>query len=405
MKRLRPQIGLYLAALIVGCVVVELGYRVHLLLKDDRIHLRPQTIAELPIIGVYNRSLWRFDEAEGFQYVQEAIFNAHILGGRFLSCGRIPPINKYGNIGLAEGNYEDAEIKLAVFGDSFSAFTGAGDMTWVNYLQRDLQKRLGRSVNVLNFARDGIGLAQMFDIAAIKVPQYKPDLAIIAVASSNMAWARIWRVEKIINGESRVITTFEPTKDPDLKSTYDTYILHPEAAGAWCEAHNGDGPLDRIGMEMVDKYLRLRPQRYNAFTLNRSFFWHRIVHADAFYSDSYRPIANRAVTPQDMQNDGRLIAAIATLNQTAIPYILIHLPFYPEVKSGQEYWWPSLAQIAGQIGRMTGRPMYGWLDHFPHPVPNPERMNHSAENMHPSTWGMQMYANAVSEIVLKNGIH
>jgi lysophospholipase L1-like esterase len=139
--------------------------------------------------------------------------------------------------------------------------------------------------------------------------------------------------------------------------------------------------------------------------LDRSFFWHRIVHADAFYSDSDRPIANRGVTPQDMQNDERLIAAIATLNQTGIPYVLIHLPFYPEVKSGQEYWWPNLALIAQQIGRMTGRSMHSWLDYFPHPLPNPERMNHSPDNMHPSPWGMQMYANAVSEIVLKSGIH
>jgi hypothetical protein len=30
-------------------------------------------------------------------------------------------------------------------------------------------------------------------------------------------------------------------------------------------------------------------------------------------------------------------------------------------------------------------------------------MNHSPDNLHPSTWGMQMYADAVGKIVLKNG--
>jgi lysophospholipase L1-like esterase len=405
MKRLLSQIGVYLIAVVVGCLVVEIGYRVHLLLKDDRVQLRPRTIAELPVIGVYNRSLWRFDEAEGFQYVREPIFITHIAAGRITSCERTPPINKYGSPGLAEGNYEDAEIKIAVFGDSVTAFTDANNMAWVNYLQRDLQKRLGRSVHVLNFARDGIGLAQMFDIAAIKVPKYKPDLAIIAAATSNMGWARIWRVEKVINGELRVLTTFAPTHDPDLNSSYETYILHPEAAGTWCEAHKSGGPLDSIGMEMIGKYLRFRPQRYEALTPYRSFFWHRIVHADPFYSDADRSIANHPITPEGMQKDRQLIAAIATLNQTAIPYVLIHLPFYPEVKSGQEFSVPIMAQIARQIGRMTGRPMQGLLDYIPHPVPNPERMNHSPENMHPSTWGMQMYADAVSEIVLKNGIH
>ena len=65
---------------------------------------------------------------------------------------------------------------------------------------------------------------------------------------------------------------------------------------------------------------------------------------------------------------------------------------------------PLMAQIGREISRLTGQPMHGLLDYIRLPVPNPERMNHSADNMHPSTWGMQMYADAVSKIILKSGI-
>jgi hypothetical protein len=200
-KRVLSEIGIYLIAAVLGCVIVETGYRAYLLYKDPRMQLRPEANSALPPIGVYSRSMWRFDAAEGFQYVRDPIFITHVANGRIAGCQIAPPINKYGSPGIAEGSYEDAEVKLAVFGDSFSVFADPNNMTWVNYFQRLLQERLGRSVHVLNQARDGTGLLQMFDIAAHQVPKRKPDLAIIAFATNNMLAPRIWRIEKVIDGE------------------------------------------------------------------------------------------------------------------------------------------------------------------------------------------------------------
>jgi hypothetical protein len=258
-------------------------------------------------------------------------------------------------------------------------------------------------VHILNLARDGIGLVQMFDIAARRLPIHKPDLALIAVASPNMTRPRIWRIEKVIDGELRVLTTFEPTENPDLNSSYETYILHPEAENDWCEAHKDGGPLDRIGFEMIDKYLRFRAPRYSVFTPHRSFLFHKIIHGNPFYSNFDRSFGP-SVTPRDMANDKKLLKSIETLNRSGIPYILIHLPFYPEVSTGEEYMWPVMAEIGREISRLTGQRMHGLLDYIPLPVTNPERINRSRDNMHPSTWGMQMYAEAVSKIVLKGGL-
>jgi hypothetical protein len=400
MKRIISQLGIYLIAAVLGFLIVEVGYRAYLLRKDARMQLWPQSLSALPPIGVYSRSMWRFDEAEGFKYVTEPIFITHVANGRIAACQIAPPINKDGSPGLSEGSYEDAEVKLAVFGDSFSLFADANNMNWVNYFQRLLQQQLGRSVYVLNRARDGTGLLQMFDIAAHQVPIRKPDLAIIAFATNNMFAPRIWRVEKIIDGELRVITTFEPSENPDLSNSYETFILHPEAKGQWCEEHKNGGELDRIGREIIDKYLRFRPQRYFALTPRQSFFWNRLIYADPFYAGRNW---GTIISADSMSEDARLTAAIKTLRDSGIPYILVHLPFYPEVKSGEEYSVPLAAQIAREIGRLTDRPVHGLLDYIPHPVLDPERMNHSPENLHPSTWGMQMYADAVAKVVLKNG--
>jgi hypothetical protein len=99
-----------------------------------------------------------------------------------------------------------------------------------------------------------------------------------------------------------------------------------------------------------------------------------------------------------------LLISIETLNRSGIPYIVIHLPFYPEVNAGEEYMWPIMAEIGREIGRLTGQPMHRLLDYITLPISNPERMNSSHDNMHPSTWGMQMYVEAVTKIVLRGEV-
>jgi hypothetical protein len=84
---------------------------------------------------------------------------------------------------------------------------------------------------------------------------------------------------------------------------------------------------------------------------------------------------------------------------------VIHLPFYPEVSAGEEYMSPIMAEIGREISRLTGRPMHELLDYITLPIGNPERMNSSKDNMHPSTWGMQMYAKAVTKIVVTGEVN
>ena len=127
----------------------------------------------------------------------------------------------------------------------------------------------------------------MFDVAAIELRKRKPDLAIMAFTTDQMRAPRIWRVEKVVAGEPRVLTTVKQTADPDPNdhnSVYDTVILDSDIDADWCAKNKNGGELDRVGKNIVDKYLKFRVPRYSAFTLSRSFFWNRVVHADPFYA-------------------------------------------------------------------------------------------------------------------------
>ena len=402
MKVLLQQVVTYLAAVVIGCFIVEAGYRVHLVRNDLRIQLRIDSEELLLPFTAYTRSLWHFNAAEGFQYADRTgVYETSIMDGRIAGCGAVNPINKDQSPGISEGNYEDAEIKIALFGDSFGVFVDNNNFTWVTLLQRVLQQRLGRTVHILNFSHDGSGLIQMFDVAASELPKLKPNLAIIAFYTFATEMPRSWRTEMTIDGEPRVITTLLQTDTPDLTDknlAYDTAILHPGIDADWCEKYKTGGALDQIGQEIVSKYLRFRVPvpRYSAFTLRRSFFWDRVVNGDAFY-------AGRQTTVSPLDRDKKLVDAINTIRISHVPILLVHLPVSAEVAAGKEFLIPEARSRAEELQRLIGQPVNGLLKYIG-PIEHPERMNSSPGSTHPSHFGMDLYANTVSEIILNEDL-
>jgi hypothetical protein len=52
---------------------------------------------------------------------------------------------------------------------------------------------------------------------------------------------------------------------------------------------------------------------------------------------------------------------------------------------------------------LTGQPVHGLVKYIG-PIEHPERMNANPKDFHPSRFGMELYAHAVSEIILQQGI-
>jgi hypothetical protein len=397
--RIRSGIGVSLISIIVGFLLVEAGYRV-VLLRDPRMML-PWRMADpmkVAPVEAYNRSLWTYDFEEGYQYTRENVYATRVEQGVVTDCRMLNPINAIGGAGLIEGDYASADVKVAVFGDSFTWWSDAENLTWTNYFQRDLQRLTRRSVHVLNFARDGIAVMRMFDLAATRLPNYRPDFVIFAVTTSSIGPGRSWRFEAVVDGEQRVFTVPTPEKTTDPSIAFDTYVLHPRATLQWCQSVKGRG--DDVAREIVDKYVRFRVTRYSPFDTSRSFLWNKIVHRDPFTSSKAVDRITRTALPGPFSNDAAFVHAVGVVEKAKIPYMLFHVPFYPEVASGNEFL-PGAELARSELEKATGHSVVGLLENLGEPVREPERMNQSGEELHPSTWGMKMIATGALKAAIR----
>jgi hypothetical protein len=415
MGRIVKYIGVWLIAAVIGFIVVEIGYRVRLVIQNPfllRSAQADEPVSPLVPIFAHTRSFWRFSATEGYELVpRDNLYRVSIVGDQISNCQLVEQLNKYGEPGLAEGNYDDAQVKIALFGNSFSMNTDQEGLTWVNHLQRRLAASLHQSVYIHNFARDGMGLIQMFDVAASVAPRYKPDLVIIAFVTERSP--RRWRTETTINGEPHVLSMLTPTPNPTTipPGAFDTFLVDSRITGEWCKAHEKGGPLDAVAKEVVGRYMRYRPQAHHhetVFSLGHSYLWNRIVHKNPFYN-FYLDIqmlvnSDPQLTAADFANDPKLAASIKALQQTGIPYLVVHLPTLPEVKPEKEYSDPLVEEIAREVARRTGKPVYGLLDFMHLPVENADRMTVNDTDLHPSRFGMILYSDAVINLISKTRV-
>jgi hypothetical protein len=402
---------------LLGATLAEVAYRARLYLSEPDTFRTAAADSSLPSFGVLDKSLWEFDRRFGYVYPPGRSVGLTLLDrGKVVGCRRLPPVNREGNIGDIKGDYAAADLKVVVFGDSFTATQDSG-VTWPNVLQDRLSDRLHRKVRVVNFGRDGYSLLQMFDLAAVKVPEWKPDLVIVAFITDDLNRARFWRTAIDVAGEERVLTTIDPTPNPRLDRAADTFILDRKATFDWCNRMRQSGARDSIVEEIEARYrdalLRSAAQpaglsnRPSLFTLRHAYLYDRIRYGDAFHSIRTRfgPSQNPRITYDDYRVDGRLAEAIRLLAASHIPYVIVHLPYYPELRKGREYvLQPQQSNLLKSLEQVTEHRVIGLRDLMPLPRDRLDTMNMSATNFHPSLFGMRLYGAGVAEALIRRGL-
>lgn len=390
-----------------SAVIMEAAYRIYWISKYGP----PPDDLEIPMLGVYDVSHWEFDERFGYIYPPGRKINlTSIAGGKVVGCGILDAVNELGNIGPIIGKYEEADFKIAVFGDSFTAFHVNGK-TWPAFLQETLEKKLNRKVHVLNFGRDGYGILQMATLAAHELPKWKPDLAIIAFITDDITRDRFWRMTARVDGELRILTTKSPKQPPDISEAADTFLVHEGATHDWCRAT--EQKRDQIVEEIEDRYRRyvLSIQKsdqviVNGYTLRHSFIYNRVVHGDPVYfaRRKFTPAQNPRLKYTDYAQAPGFSENIKTINATGIPVIWVHLPIYTEVKANKEYELVgTMPDLLASLERDTQSKVEGLLSYTPLPVERPDRMNITETNYHPSLWGMEFYTQAVVKMLDQRG--
>jgi hypothetical protein len=352
--------------------------------------------------------MWRYDHDYGYEYVPSIeIARSDIANGRVVGCAKEMPVNDEGNIGPAVPDYDTAELKVAIFGDSFSAFA-LGGVTWPSLLQSDLEQATGKKVRVLNLARDGFGLLQVVDAAAGKIEAVKPDIAILEFISPLLGRARTWRtVFGSGDGERLVTTTVNSVEPPDAKST-DMELLEPSASPQWCESsQKSDDPNDPVLGNILAKanLLTRATQRANVFDLTSSYLFDRLVRHDPFASQWAKlpPATSPPLEISDFRADGHFLDSVGRIKSSGVPFVIVHLPLGVSIKNDQEFWFEGNASLLLQsLEAATGQQVVRLRPYLNLAPEEAMKICNMPTDCHPSRYGMELYAKAVTAVVLEH---
>jgi hypothetical protein len=205
---------LTLLSLIATLAACEAGYRLYLHLRflSDTEHEVPDRKLKY---RAYSRPTDTFDREFGYSYVPgvRALF-ASVDRGYPAACRNVV-INELGNTDRIDRAYDDADFRVLVFGDSFTANVQHGGLTWPDLFESDLDASLRSDLVVMNFARGGYGVLQMFDLAATKAAELRPDMVIIAFISGDLERNRFWRSVRRIGRRTRWLVAAEPLEAPE----------------------------------------------------------------------------------------------------------------------------------------------------------------------------------------------
>lgn len=394
---------LLLCSLLVGLIGLELGYRWWLSrLHPERIIIGAE--ASRPDLWFFQASPWRFNLAHGYDYVPGLMHGGSSSRGKVTSCWTWWT-NSAGNMGRIDGNYDDAQTRILVFGDSFTA-QPEGDLTWPNLFQERLTADLGKLAHAVNFGRDGYGILQMFELAADKVAAMKPDLVIFAFITDDLTRDRFWRTQTVIADRERILTTTDPNPHPDLNRSADTAIMHSKATAEWCHEMVRSGRQDDVVLkEMEATMIEARQraaQRMDFFDPTLSLLYSRIVHGSPFFHLMQR--GNGSQNPrhrhEDFADDPGFVTALKRLKATGVPVVLFHMATHDELADGVEYRLSSQQEkLLQSLKRHVESDIIETRANAP-AIADLAAIRRSPGDSHPSRVGMQFYSDA-----LANGLH
>ncbi|MFA6266115.1 MAG: hypothetical protein WC670_10435 [Pseudolabrys sp.] len=380
---------------------METGYRCYLAFAFSEEFYPPAPTR----VSVFDRSMWRYSAEFGYDYVPgQTVAGALIDSGRVILCATDSSVNSQGNTGPEVPDYESADFKIAVFGDSFSASQIDGE-TWVSRLQKVVDGTSGKRVRVFNAARDGFGLVAMVEMAASKVTVLKPDLIIIAFNSTALLRAKTWRMVFGEGHDARLIVSASGNLPPKPGTYSDFALVDSEATLDWCEKAKASGTTDD---EVIRRVLRKAVVRKAAlpsaslFDVRHSFVVSILATRDPFAGlrPQFPPGTNPVVQVKDYREDPGFVEAIRKLDDSGVPYLFIHLPLGASLRDGQEYWVePGFDSLLASLPLVSRHEVHGLKNLINIPPSEAMDLCKSADDCHPSIKGMDAYAHAVATII------
>jgi hypothetical protein len=382
--------GLLVLSITCVCLALEYSYRtyLHLFAKPPA----PATFA------VMDSPPYRYDRVAGFDYGSNNSFTL-----TFFHCGEPHSFrfvsNAEGNPGRsAPPSNANLTKRLYVYGDSFTFrhYEQSGFRTWPQLMQ--LRPEILRAgYHVTDYARDGMGVLQMFDFAAhhLRSGGPLPDAIVIAFITDDLRRRRTWR--KTLPGRGGPAIAYT-SYDPEFRLRTGEYIrtiqVDPKADGTVTpkdvdviqgitERYQlAATKEDRVGMTLLSSHsLIVNNMLYKLFRTN--------ISAQKYYIDI-----------DDYMKDPQFVDDIAALKQSGIPIFLVLLPRIEALQAGHHLFVEQEQALLDNLVRITGFPLIDVMACGPLPQ-NPEGLFLLPYDMHPNAKGLRYYADTVARALTK----
>lgn len=382
---------LAVASTVLALAAVEAAYRVKLMAT---VGAAPLGMSET--YRAANAAAFEFDRELGYRYRPGAkVITARITAGRPVLLFE-QSINSAGDVGQAAP--ADAEVRLMVCGDSFTAMAHDGQ-TWPELAAAEWEAVLRKRVGAANLARDGYGVLQMFDLAAARVEELRPDVVLICFIADDLTRARVWRGVSEENGQQSSWLSTQPTARPSPAMRVEGELIDSRITREWFENARQD-PDDPLLAELNGRFDELRSKRaasIDYFDLSRSFLYHRLLWADPFFG-MHNTTLNPRIRRFSYAEDERLQKAISRLQRHGAKVLLVQLPQYEDFVTGRSQMSRQQNSLRTSLEQMLGSETHELLARVKH-EPRPERLFLLPHDRHPSLAGLLLYARAVVELL------
>jgi hypothetical protein len=391
---------------------VEGGYRLHLYFKHPNYF--KTTDIDTAEFSVADVSQWNYDPAYGYSYIpslkiQFASFKAGVVVG----CGQAQSANEQGNFGPPVFDYDSADIKIAIFGDSFLGAQVTGP-SWAKMLGEKLESKLHKTVRVMNMGRDGYGLPQMVALANGKLKDLRPALIVFSVQDVSFGRGRSWRTTIGSGDDVRVYTSVENAPYPNPEEAADATIVVPSVSRIWCEnqlqksvdEQKSDPLLQKIVVKHREIAIRNGSPNADLFDFKTSYVYGLLRYRSPFRSQwrKMMPSVNPEVTYEDYRDDPKFMADIAGVMNSGVPYVFAHLALGTSISEGRESDLDIRSRkLMESLRSVTGAEIYKTTDFISLSREDALRMCLSPTDCHPSEFGHGVYADAVAKMILRSG--
>lgn len=392
--RLRvAEFGLMFASALFMLLLAEVGYRMF---------LAGNTVLSY---NVANKALYRFDDHTGFTYAPElTAVIANVRRGIPTVYGKVET-GPYGNLGNGVTSWSDDDYKVMVFGDSFTAYPYSNH-SWADHIALRMKIDVKKDLQVMNMARDGFGVLQIFSAAAHAVSSHNAEMVIIALIADDMDRARTWRTSLLIEGQERVLMSTTSADPPPDDLSQDVVLVHDAVSLEWCRTITAKGRAggDTLVNRLNRQYRKLVPSnlRRTLWSLKVSYLFNRLTTGDPFHELRYIEHIPR-VDISDYRHDGEFMNHLAMLNESGTPYYVVLLPTYEDVVNRDYIFTGRQQKLFESLESVLQRRVMRLLDFLDLDGMKAEDLYLLPVDHHPSEVGARVFANAIAKALRESG--